>query len=403
MIRGPLLLRASLPLGWVLAVLCLLATLLLGGLPATAVDSFRLAAPAAGTSLEGTFTIEVVVDPSDGEIIEGVEAQLAGPTNRVFQLNRVDGPGLDGEQRWALQVDPLGQQPMHNGRHRLVVRPVPAAGEPPAFQGHDVVLAVPFQGELVAAPTGEDATVVALTWDPVDLPDFLAYRIQRRPDTDSGLWRTVARFDDPSVRDTNDEVDDPGAYLYRLVVVRSDGDDGEVVGFSPSRGVRADPADPGTFDPPSEPDDRPSVEPTPTSQPGGPIGRPGNDDVAQDPGPAETGTATVTPEPSTPRPVTVPAPAPAPPAPAPPAVVPLDDGVFEPLLPIGPTETELELTETETALLDGSVRPGGSEAILTTDEEEGRRRQLVLASATGLLLVVVAGHLRRYLSVGSRR
>ena len=69
----------------------------------------------------------------------------------------------------------------------------------------------------------------------------------------------------------------------------------------------------------------------------------------------------------------------------------------------GPTETELELTETETALLDGSVRPGGSEAILTTDEEEGRRRQLVLASATGLLLVVVAGHLRRYLSVGSRR
>ena len=83
--------------------------------------------------------------------------------------------------------------------------------------------------------------------------------------------------------------------------------------------------------------------------------------------------------------------------------MPLDDGVFEPLLPIGPTETELELTETETALLDGSVRPGGSEAILTTDEEEGRRRQLVLASATGLLLVVVAGHLRRYLSVGSRR
>ena len=114
-----------------LAVLCLLAAVLLGGLPAAAVDSFRLASPAAGTSLDGTFTIEVVVDPSDGEIIEGVEAQLAGPTNRVFQLNRVDGPGLDGEQRWALQVDPLGQQPMHNGRHRLVVRPVPAAGDPP--------------------------------------------------------------------------------------------------------------------------------------------------------------------------------------------------------------------------------------------------------------------------------
>ena len=388
------------------ALLLALVFTALAGAPAAAVDDFRILSPAADATLTEVFTITVEVDASDGELIDRVDVQLAGPTNRVYELRAEGPPDVDGVQRWSLDVEPLGDQPLRNGRHRLVARPVPRVGDPPPFEGHEVVLAVPVEGELVAAPTGEDATVVALTWDPVDLPDFLAYRIERRPDAEDGLWTTVAEFDDPEARDHADTVPEAGHYRYRLVVVRGDGDDGEVRGYSETRGVRADPADPGTFQPPPEPTPTPTPAPTPTpsattspnepSNPGGPIGRPG--DVAQGgTGDAETGTATTPPPP--PAPVTVRPPAPAP-APQAPAVVPFNDGVFEELLPLGETETEFAVLESEAAFIDGSVREGGTLAVLT---EEPRDREVVVALATGLLLLVAAGHVRRYLGAAERR
>lgn len=381
------------------AVRALLATMLagavltLGAPPSTAEVQLTLVSPRPGEVLSGPFDIVVETQVSDGDLVDGVDARISGASNRVYTLQAEGPPDIDGRQRWVLSVDPLAGDPFANGAHRIAVRPASTTSPDQAWTGHEVRLVVPYRGQLVAAPTGEDPTVVTLTWDPVDLPDFLRYRIERRPDAQDGLWRTVAEFTDPATRDASDAVPAPGAYRYRLVVVRSDGADAEVHGYSPARGVRADPADPGTFDPPPEPDPNPTPTPRPT---------PTDDDVAQgggggagDPGPPETQTAGTPAQPRPPQ-VTV-NPPPAPPGPRPPRVVPLDDQVFEEQLPLPDDDSEVTVGETETAFVDGSVRAGDTLAVLT---EEPIDRSVVAAGAMGLLLVVVAGHVRRFLGDG---
>lgn len=394
----------------VLVLLCAaLVAPLLAPDAARALDGVQVTSPTPGSVVDGPLTVRVRIDAGDGELIDDVTATFTGPPAVSVPLQREGPVELDGTQVWSADVDPLQQGAViANGVQQLRIQPRLAAGEDPDPTSVEATVAVRYVGELVAAPTGEDPLVVALSWEPVELPDFLAYRIDRRTDDDDGYWEVVERLEDAQARDTTDELAEAGSYRYRLVVVRSDGADGEVLGYSPTRGVRADPEDPGTFDPPPEPSPSPTPPvPTPTPTPtddgaggdgsggGGPLGRPGGGQP--DPDPTPTPTPRATPQ------VTVrppPAPAPAPDPPRGPSVVPLDDGVFQPLLPITETETELTFGETETALVPGEVRPGGTVAVLT---EEAPDRTVFVAAASGLLLVVVAGHVRRFLGDGNRR
>lgn len=376
------------------AAIVLLAT----PLPASAATA-ELVAPASGSTASAAFTVRVRVAPDEGEVIESVDARLRGAGERTVSLQPEGEPRPDGGGDWAGTIDPLDGIALANGSYQIEVRTSPLVGEPSAYQGHQVRLAVPPpRRELSATPGAEDPTQVDLSWDSVALPDFLGYRIQRRPD-DGGAWQTVHTISDPRRESTADQVS-RGSYRYRLVVVRSDGESSEMFATSDPRGVRADPDDPGTFDPPRDPD------PTPAPTAGDdvdPVSRP-TDEVAQDdqPGTAETTTAQT---PRDPPSVTVRPPSaggqaePAPAAPRP-GAVPFDDGVFEDLLPFEDVEDTIDVTETESAFVDGGLREGGSLNIYTEDEPP---KAAWVAIAGGLLLVVTAAHLRRYLAGGARR
>ncbi len=396
----------SAPLALVVAVLLLMPVLLWVGVDtADAVARQTLTAPTEGQVLDGTFDVVVLVTPDEGELIEGVDARVRGSSQRSLSLEPVGDPQPDGTQQWQGRVDPLGGLALANGDYDVQVSVRPIIGDPTSFMGHGVRLAVPPpQTQLNAEPRPDEAMVVDLSWEPVALPDFIAYRIQRRSDAPDGVWATVTDLSDPRQVMAVDDVETPGAYRYRLIVVRGDGRGRELFATSDPRGVRANPDAPGTFTPPRDPD----PQPDPGSQPapdGGPrpVTRP--TDVAQGgvPGPAETATAQSTEIPAggaggRPPVIRVPV-QPAPPAP--PRPVPLNDGVFEEILPFGDPSTEVTVNETETSFRDGVRSPGGVLNSLT--EEDAASRAPRIAIAAGLILLVGSAHLRRWVSAASGR
>lgn len=371
-------------------------------LPGTAAVRSDLLNPAAGARLDDAFVIRAYVDAADDEQIRTVEVRLVGPSTLTVNLQAAGSPDADGAGTWEARVDPLAPgEVLANGAYRMLARVIAVGAEPGRTFGHDIVMEVaPPQTQLVAAPSPEDATAVELRWDAVELPDFRSYRIQRRPHTGAVEWAVIAEFDEESTTELIDRVPAAGEYRYRVIVVRGGAtSESEVVSASDPQGVRADPDDPGTFIAPPEPQPRPTATPTPAATaPTNPDEVTGTGEL----GPAENSTSgTPLPVDVTPQrpaqPIPVPQPAPAP-APAP--VIPLDDGIFTSELPFEATETELTIRETETSLRDGSVREGGTLAVLTEDPQD---RGVILGAATGLLLVVVAGHLRRFLAGGRRR
>ncbi|CAN5282960.1 hypothetical protein BH23ACT9_BH23ACT9_03460 [soil metagenome] len=371
---------------WALVVVAGLAP------PAGAVESYGVVAPADGSTVDGVFELIARVQPEPGEVIDRVDGRLGGASERTVVLSTDGAIDADGTQTWRATIDPLDGLALANGPYGIAVRVVPLLGEPTAYDGHDLRLAVPPPTRaLLAEPTAEDATAVDLRWESVALPDFIAYRIQRRSHASDGVWTTVRDLTDPREASATDRVDVPGEYRYRLIVVRADGRGGELFATSQPHGVRADPEDPGTFLAPPEPAPRPVGTPEP--QPGEPSETPSPTPAPSDPG------TTVRPPPGT---VTVRPPigGAEPPRAAPPSVVPFNDGVFEEALPFDDFPSEILVLESEPGFLEGDVREGGTLAVLT--EAPGDRR-LATATASGLLLIVIGAHVRRFMASGGRR
>ncbi|MGI9017983.1 MAG: hypothetical protein ACR2HR_12915 [Euzebya sp.] len=389
-----------------LAVVTVGLILVLGLLvmPAWAVREQSVSSPASGAVLDGPIDVVARIVADDGEVIQSVDARLRGPGERTVSLEPDGPPAQDGSQLWRGQIDPMAGLVLPNGAYVMEVRSTPLVGDPTAYSGVDVRLAAPPpQRNLSAGPSPEQATSVLLNWDTVAVPDFIAYRIQRRTDDAAGQWQTVHDLTDPREGAVTDQVPQPAAYRYRLIVVRGDGVGGEVFATSTIRGVRADPDDPGTFVPPPEPQPRPANTPAP--QPGNqsPISRPTDAAQGPSPGSPQTGTAQTPTGPTGSQTVRAPnirPPEQAAPAPPRPGVIPLDDGVFDDILPFEVTESEMEVGQTETAFNDADIRPGGSLAIYT---EQSRNRPAYTAAAAGLLLLVISAHVRRFLADGGRR
>ena len=232
----------------VVALLVLAGAVAVAG-PAAALAEGEVTSPADGVALDAPFEVVVELTADEGEVVDRVDVRLVGPSERTVSLQADGPPGPDGTQTWRTVVEPLRGLALANGGYRLTATAMPLVGEPAAVEGPQVRLAVPPpQRDLAAQPSEEDATRVELSWEPVELPDFVGYRIQRRPDADGGTWATVADLADPRADAATDVVDEAGAYRYRLVVVRADGSDGELFATSDPRGVSADPDAPGTFD-----------------------------------------------------------------------------------------------------------------------------------------------------------
>jgi hypothetical protein len=367
--------------------------------PAAAIADQRTIAPSSGSELAAPFEVVVRVESDPGEFIERVDARISGAGERFVQLSEDQALQPDGSRLWRAVVNPIDGLALPNGSYQIASQVTPALAEASTGPANDVrfVLPPPARG-LAARPSADDATRVELAWESVALPDFVGYRVQRRSDGAGGTWATVVDIDDPRIEQAEDVVPQPGAYRYRLIVVRGDGSGGEVFGSSSPQGVRADPEDPGTFAAPPEPAPRPQGTEAP-------------DPDQADPSDVEP-TQTPTPPPGTgPRsggPVTIQPPSSGtgqPPRAAPPAVVPFDDGVFEGVLPFDEQLAEtaqspgIVLGPGETPFLQDEVRGGGTLAVLTDAPPDPR---VPTAAAAGLLLLVVAGHVRRFMALGTR-
>ena len=441
--RGPV---AVVFLGSLLGSVLLLA----GASALSAQAQQRLGVPTAGQEITGPVDIAAFVVPDAGVAVDYVEARLTGPVSRTLRLEPVRLAD-DGSQRWETALDPRSSaQTLPNGTFMLEIRTVQRGGPSLPYVGHAVELRVPPpRRTLVGEPVVGNSQQVRLSWDRVTLPDFEAYRIERRADTEGAAWSTVLDVVDQSSVEAIDTVPEEGAYRYRLAVVRGRGaspeagDGGELRSTSPVTGVRATTQNPGTFTPPADDavppadsaavpaDDRtgddevgddgvtdgagpagpgvitrPGVLPRPTSDqqadglggaaPAGPTqpaagpGGGGEPELAAqvpvDPRPVPQVPPSESLEPSE----TAATPAP-----------PLGTEVFEDLLPFEQTASEMVLTETETAFIDGEVIEGGSLNIYT-EQRLDQQVEILSAVAAGLLLLLVSGHIRRYVAGGRR-
>lgn len=365
------------------------AVLLLPAGAAGAAESHALTAPEPGATVTGPVEIRAEVVTARDETARGMHARLVGADEVVVDLRYAEGRITGGRSTWTAVLDPIADAaPLRNGPYELQVRPTTSVDQHADWVGHPVTLRVPPPVvDLAAEPDPEDPTAVLLQWEPVALPDFIAYAVHRRAEPD-GEWEAVATLTDPATQQTRDAPDAPGAYAYRVVVTRADGAGEELASSSPLRGVRTDPDDPGTFEPAPE---QPAAAPGPVQRPGGEAGT-----APPAPPPPPDGTTAPPPSAPTPPPVALPDTAPPPPAPPAPAVeaVPTDDTFVE-VLPFPDTSTEIEVSEEEVALREGAVTEGGTLNVLT---EESDTRRVLLAVATGLWLLVVTGLIRRFLS-----
>ncbi len=422
-------------LGAVVALIVL--GVLLSVAPVQAQPDQRVEEPAASATIDDTFVVAAIVRPDGDRAIARVEARLSGPSSLLVELDPIDR-SADGGQRWAATVDPLvPDRTLANGSYRVEIRSVSDDGAEQEWVGHDIAVAVPpARPTLSAAPLSSSARQVRLTWDPVRLPDFLGYRIERRPHAAGGAWTTAHQVTQAGTGAVVDTVPAEGEYRYRLAVLRRSGadqaagdesavDEGatqELQATSPTIGVRATTADPGVFTPPAEgpappaagdPDPGSGDPPAPVAG-AGPIIRADTPDPVEAPAPqpvapgqpagqaAAVGQPTPVPEPAQ---AVVPEPEPQDPpteAPATPQAPDLGETVFEYRLPFAETASELTLTESETAFIDGSLTPGGTLAVYT-EQTHDQTHDVLTATAGGLVIVLLSAHVLRFATAARRR
>jgi hypothetical protein len=422
-----------------LALLLALAVVLLAGPPAHAVERVEVVSPSRGGAITGPTDIVVAVDANALQQVDLVQVRMsqAGlPGGTVRGLNQIGGERSGGQSRWATQIDPLRSwaadgQAMANGVYALQAQVTwtgPGGQQQTGWSGHDVMVdAAPPATALQVRVIDAAARSVELTWDRIDLPDFRRYVVQRA--APGGSFGDIAVLATSSTTRFIDAVPEPGAYRYRVVVVRASATGGDRTSTSAERGVEVAPAGEPQPDPSEEPGDDPVPAPGDVPTPGGGEDRPGGSggsggsggtgdggrDAApgagDDGGDAEPGAGDadgrgpldVRPGSGTVRSgsATVPRVRTGSDAPdvadvAPPAVSGPDDDGFSETLPFGDVDREvvLERIEGEQA---SPLRRGvdAGDGTLSIYDREIALEQVLPPLAGGLLLFVSAGHVLR--------
>ena len=405
--------------------------------PAMAVEEWGVAAPSSGTTIRDRTHLSAFATAMPAERVEAVVLRLIGPglagapTRELqFEAGTPDG----GRSAWGIDLEPLaswaaGGGPMANGRYRIEVQVrsslqgVPQ--EPTGWQGHAIVLDVPPPATRVeVAVAAADARTFDVTWQPVSVPDFVRYEVERAAGLD-GPWATVARVPAAGATELIDAVEEPGDYRYRVVVVRAGGDGGEATTASSPQAARmpaADPA-PATGPSPSDPPDPAGPSGLPTDGAAGLPGDPSSPTPSPSASPGPGAGAAVAPTdgsgvvPGLPAPLTSQGTAQAPPqtlvqapsitvSPGPaqvPARVPLTapqggmsppgGDVFNPVLDL-PQRPGAKVEQGSVTAHAGGVRRQVLEVFDSTTVDP---RGVLVPIATGLLLTLVGLHLRRFL------
>jgi hypothetical protein len=409
-----------------LAVVLALAWVLAAALPATAASS-TLVAPGAGAVISSAAPFAIRADATAGafETVDGVEVRLASLPN----TRAMDHTGGDrrGTSSWSATLNPMnawaspGGGPLPNGSYTLEVRVrylVAGAPRPPTdWRGHAIVLDVPPPATTVTASVVEvTARTVSVSWQPVSLPDFQRYVVQRAAGT--GSYTDIAEVTSAGTTRFLDAAPSHGEWRYRVVVARASASGGSktatsepaTVSFAPPPPPPApiptptepepgqpDPTEPGTPDPtepgePGEPgDSEPPVDPPGgTENPDAPPAGDGQDGTAGGGGaPSSNGPVPGTPAARSAIPSIVTAPEPQPRRA--PAVAAPGDTTFEEFLDF---DLEQEITERHVVVEpDEPVRT--QTGTLAIFERELDQERVLVPIAGGLLLMVTAGHLLR--------
>ncbi|MBW3562546.1 MAG: fibronectin type III domain-containing protein [Actinobacteria bacterium] len=228
------------------ATLIALAVLTLGALPASAAVTMTIGSPSAGQEISSATATQVHIrrqlfDPS----VSDVELRLVrgGTPTAGAKLSCTQGCN-DNEQIWGqLQLQPSSpdefgvSHPLANGSWTVQSRWRNGSNGSWSAWGADVQITLSVPPSAVSGLAADaDLRDVTLTWQRAPEPDISAYRIQRRPD--GGSW-TVVDSTDGSASSYSETVPSAGAYEYRVVTVRPNGDGGALTATSQSVSVTA--------------------------------------------------------------------------------------------------------------------------------------------------------------------
>ena len=203
--------------------------------PAHAAGDPGLERPIAGERVthDGAYPVTGYMDAGPGEEIRSMEARLLSGGQQVGPVKVMDfvgsadtGPGVR-RTRWTVPLDPIKSwddgYPLANGPYRIEVRGtvvfqnVPR--QPTAWRGVDFVIDVdPPPTTVTAKVLDAGARRVEVAWDPVPVPDFVRYVVQRK--AGAGEWQNYREV--PTVDRTRwaDVVPAEGDYSYRVQTFR---------------------------------------------------------------------------------------------------------------------------------------------------------------------------------------
>ena len=203
--------------------------------PARAAGEPGLERPTAGERVthDGAYPITGYIDAGPGEEIRGMEARLlldgamVGPVRAMDFVGSTDiGPGMR-RTRWTAPLDPIKSwdngAALGNGPYRIEVRATVAfqgvPREPTAWRGVDFIIDVdPPPTAVQAKVLDAEQRRVEVSWEPVLLPDFTRYVVQRK--VGAGEWANYREV--PSADQTRwaDVVPSDGDYAYRVQTYR---------------------------------------------------------------------------------------------------------------------------------------------------------------------------------------
>ncbi|HWH31128.1 MAG TPA: hypothetical protein VNU01_00500 [Egibacteraceae bacterium] len=342
-----------------------------GGARAAGEPGLERPTPSERVTQDGPYQITGYVDAGPGEEVRAMEArllfdgtQLGSVRNMDFIGSQETGPGMR-RTRWAVALDPLryweDAQPLLNGRYRVEVRATvvfqSVPREPTAWRGVDFVIDVDPPATTVQAKVLDAAQRrVEVSWEPVLLPDFVRYVVQRK--IGAGDWKDYREV--PSAEGTRwaDVVPGDGEFAYRVQTYRRAAGDGE------RKSPWSAPANVSVRKPPP---------PAPPSESGE-----GGAGAAAEQGPPVLRVRT-------------------PPPARPPAFTGPD--TYEETLDYGDTEVPLTSGPEQDLAQDEAAEELGE--LRVREDRDFPVRQALVPVAAGLVLTVSAWHLRRFLRVSA--
>jgi hypothetical protein len=212
--------------------------------PAAAVVDWGVRDPGLEALVDGPLDLRVFVEAAEGEQVQAVVVRFLRD-GWLFGEGRTlsyrAGPVSGGRSDWGSRLNPnvswvLRGQAMPNGVYdvQTQAKVLTSAGEQwTEWRGHAIALQVPPPATVSTVRNVEGGRV-EVSWQRIQLPDFIRYEVERS--ADGATWSVITSMTSPDATRTVD-VPPPGTWRYRTRVVRSDGQGGQLATASAPAGI----------------------------------------------------------------------------------------------------------------------------------------------------------------------